>query len=227
MGLSISYPPDDYLPADDDNSDRQFVRSLSLDNLSRLESPDSPPEMFDAVSSRKPARKGSLNARRKEGPPLHVDTTKPRVSPKPDKECCNHKHSHSLPKYGADYLPPNSPVVGMVSPQHQAAAVRVQKVYKSFRTRRQLADCAVLVEQRWYVTISCASRPLSYLIQCPFVTGKMVPEICDAEFRWKLLDFALLKRSSVSFFEVDKPETALSRWSRARIRAAKVCVTLS
>lgn len=193
MGLSISYPPDDYLPADDDKSERLFVRSLSLDNLSHLESPDSPPEMFDAVSSRKPARKGSLNARRKEGPPLHVDTTEPRVSPKPDRECCNHNHSHSLPKYGADYLPPNSPVVGMVSPQHQAAAVRVQKVYKSFRTRRQLADCAVLVEQRW----------------------------------WKLLDFALLKRSSVSFFEVDKPETALSRWSRARIRAAKVGKGLS
>ncbi|XP_044983797.1 IQ domain-containing protein IQM6-like [Hordeum vulgare subsp. vulgare] len=193
MGLSISYPPDDYLPADDDNSDRPFVRSLSLDNLSSLETPDSPPEMFDAVSSKRPERKGSLNDRRKEGPPLHVDTTKPRVSPKPDRECCNHKHGHSLPKYGADYLPPNSPVVGMVSPQHQAAAVRVQKVYRSFRTRRQLADCAVLVEQRW----------------------------------WKLLDFALLKQSSVSFFEVEKPETALSRWSRARMKAAKVGKGLS
>lgn len=30
------------------------------------------------------------------------------------------------------------------------AAVKLQKTYKSFRTRRQLADCAVLVEQRWY-----------------------------------------------------------------------------
>ncbi|XP_037418833.1 IQ domain-containing protein IQM6-like [Triticum dicoccoides] len=190
MGLSISYPPDDYLPADDDNSDRPFVRSLSFDNLSSLETPDSPPEMFDAVSSRGPAREGSLNARRKEGPPLHVNTTKPRLSPKPDKEYCNHKH---LSKYGADHLPPNSPVVGMVSPQHQAAAIRVQKVYKSFRTRRQLADCAVLVEQRW----------------------------------WKLLDFALLKQSSVSFFEVEKPETALTRWSRARIKAAKVGKGLS
>ncbi|PSS21104.1 IQ domain-containing protein [Actinidia chinensis var. chinensis] len=29
------------------------------------------------------------------------------------------------------------------------AAVKLQKVYKSFRTRRQVADCAVLVEQRW------------------------------------------------------------------------------
>ncbi|KAE8692817.1 protochlorophyllide-dependent translocon component 52 [Hibiscus syriacus] len=73
------------------------------------------------------------------------------------------------------------------NPQMEAAT-RLQKVYKSFRTRRKLADCAVLVEQSW----------------------------------WKLLDFAELKRSSVSFFDIDKHETAISRWLRARTRAAKV-----
>lgn len=31
------------------------------------------------------------------------------------------------------------------------AALRLQKTYKSFRTRRRLADCAVLAEQRWLV----------------------------------------------------------------------------
>ncbi|KAG9150720.1 hypothetical protein Leryth_002889, partial [Lithospermum erythrorhizon] len=68
------------------------------------------------------------------------------------------------------------------------AALRLQKTYKSFRTRRRLADCAVLVEQRW----------------------------------WKALDFAELDRTSVSFFDIEKQETAISRWSRARTRAAKV-----
>lgn len=80
------------------------------------------------------------------------------------------------------------------SPKHEAA-IKLQKVYKSFRTRRKLADCAVLIEQSW----------------------------------WKVLDFAELKRSSISFFDIEKHETAISRWSRARTRAAKVkfdcCIT--
>ncbi|KAE8701543.1 hypothetical protein F3Y22_tig00110546pilonHSYRG00044 [Hibiscus syriacus] len=44
---------------------------------------------------------------------------------------------------------------------------------------------------------------------------------------WKLLAFAELKRSSVSFFDIGKQETAILRWSRARTRAAKVGKGLS
>ncbi|KAE8704616.1 hypothetical protein F3Y22_tig00110450pilonHSYRG01021 [Hibiscus syriacus] len=73
------------------------------------------------------------------------------------------------------------------------AALKLQKVYKSFRIRRQLADCAVVAEQRW----------------------------------WKLLDFAELKGRSICFFEIEKQETAVSLWSRARTRAAEVGKGLS
>ena len=41
-------------------------------------------------------------------------------------------------------------------------------------------------------------------------------------FRWKALDFASLKRSSVSFFNTEKSETAASKWTRAMTRLAKV-----
>ncbi|XP_030924802.1 IQ domain-containing protein IQM6-like [Quercus lobata] len=58
---------------------------------------------------------------------------------------------------------------------------------------------------------------------------KMIPNAINSVsfaskclFRVLLLEFAELKRSSVSFFDIEKPESALSRWSRATIRAARV-----
>ncbi|KAL3529768.1 hypothetical protein ACH5RR_009090 [Cinchona calisaya] len=98
----------------------------------------------------------------------------------------NKEMGNSFPKV------PHLPILDSSNPKHEAA-VKLQKVYKSFRTRRKLADCAVLIEQSW----------------------------------WKLLDFAELKHSSISFFDIDKHETAISRWSRARTRAAKVGKGLS
>ncbi|XLS79334.1 hypothetical protein HN51_063559 [Arachis hypogaea] len=76
--------------------------------------------------------------------------------------------------------------------EEELAATKLQKVYKSYHTRRYWADCAVVVEELW----------------------------------WKALDFAALKRSSVSFFDVEKQESAVSRWARARTRAAK-CIEIA
>eukprot|EP00257_Ricinus_communis_P028173 XP_025015587.1 IQ domain-containing protein IQM2 isoform X1 [Ricinus communis] len=76
--------------------------------------------------------------------------------------------------------------------KHQAT-IKLQKVYESFRTRRNQVDCSVLVEQRW----------------------------C------KLTNFTELKRSCISFFGIGKHETAISRWARARTRAAMVGKGLS
>ncbi|VFQ81352.1 unnamed protein product [Cuscuta campestris] len=51
--------------------------------------------------------------------------------------------------------------------------------------------------------------------------------IVAEELWWKALDLAALNQSSVSFFSEEKPESAVSRWARARTRAAKVGKGLS
>ncbi|XP_035541343.1 IQ domain-containing protein IQM2-like isoform X1 [Juglans regia] len=116
------------------------------------------------------------------------------------------------------------PILDPTNPKH-VAALKLQKVYKSFRTRRKLADCAVLVEQSWYASYLHAPT-LSFYTNSDVFLSCANAFICLG-YRWKLLDFAELKRSSISFFDIEKHETALSRWSRARTRAAKVGKGLS
>lgn len=57
----------------------------------------------------------------------------------------------------------HSALLDLNNPKHMAA-VKLQKVYKSFRTRRKLADCAILVEQSWYIFISMRDFAFVYTI---------------------------------------------------------------
>lgn len=57
--------------------------------------------------------------------------------------------------YPAVALPkPEIRISPRTTSEHNAAAIKVQKVYKSYRTRRNLADCAVVVEELWFVLLT-------------------------------------------------------------------------
>ncbi|KAG6780406.1 hypothetical protein POTOM_013263 [Populus tomentosa] len=72
-----------------------------------------------------------------------------------------------------------------------AAATKLQKAYKIYRTRRNLAGCAVVVEELW----------------------------------WKALDFAALRRCSISFFDSERSETAVGKGLSKSQKARKLDLT--
>lgn len=74
---------------------------------------------------------------------LPVDTSSAKDECLPTKTVEN-----ALPE--PNLLRPESPLLEPLT-HHHLAALKLQKTYKSFRTRRQLADCAILVEHRWLV----------------------------------------------------------------------------
>ncbi|CAL9182207.1 unnamed protein product [Musa hybrid cultivar] len=183
MPISFSFPE-----VDDDAKDESSKAILTVNVRSALRSlsfkgRDANPSTVKTLQLGKLVVKGSLsfNNRRQIRPYL-FETMISLVNPATEDDNSKSSDEPAVSRF----------TVLKDRPKHEAA-VKLQKVYKSFRTRRQLADCAVIVEQQW----------------------------------WKLIDFALLKLSSVSFFNIEKEESAVSRWSRARTRAAKVGKGLS
>uniref|UniRef100_A0A0E0AN48 Uncharacterized protein n=1 Tax=Oryza glumipatula TaxID=40148 RepID=A0A0E0AN48_9ORYZ len=123
MGVLFSCPVDDETAAVEDAAPvaEQAVLKASLGSGGRLRI------------------EGSLSFKTREQQSLQVETkipavTSPRAAPAP-------MPRELLRTRFADAAAAAAPE----SPKHEAAAVTLQKVYKSFRTRRRLADCAVLM----------------------------------------------------------------------------------
>ena len=171
---------------EDNNFEALIVRSISLkedEDMKRrwrsvsLNYRNSEPSILKSFGSGKMIIEGSLSFNgRGLDHPFHLETKFLFKNPSLPKESqlkldnINEKEIGD-PLLAQNTLPemaPQSPSLKSSSPKHEAA-VTLQKVYKSFRTRRQLADCAVLVQQHWYVSPSnCQTLiPLKSRIKIP------------------------------------------------------------
>ncbi|KAE8665106.1 TMV resistance protein N-like [Hibiscus syriacus] len=175
-----------------DDGVRTPVRSISFKGS------DSEPTILKSLGSGKMILEGSISFKGRD-----FERIISFKSPSSDEAVDSKSKAIDIQSPKPDSLAENpkpQPVLDPDVPQHEAA-IRLQKVYKSFRTRRKLADCAVLVEQSWRKLADCAVL---------------------VEQSWCVLYLNVLY-----YLSIDKHETAILRWSRARTRAAKVGKGLS
>ncbi|GMH12811.1 hypothetical protein Nepgr_014652 [Nepenthes gracilis] len=193
MGISFS------CPFDSKNDLENRLESIAVKSISFgddevkttqrsicSEGEDSEPMIMKPLDSGKMIVEGSISFKLREEEAI-VAVNLSSVDKEDISVICKSRVKETPISDGVSWIVTQSSMADVGNSKHEAA-LKLQKVYKSFRTRRKLADCAVLVEQSW----------------------------------WKLLDFAELKHSSISFFDIEHHETAISRWFRAKTRAAKV-----
>lgn len=153
MGLSFSCPFAKYSDLEEgldsvivksidfgDDEVKTPVRSVSFKNR------DSEPTILKSLGSGKMTVETSVSFKRNDSEkmiftktiPIDIEKNIPKSKGVGDQFL---KSECQVDKIQSALLDPSNP-------KHMAA-VKLQKVYKSFRTRRKLADCAILVEQSW------------------------------------------------------------------------------
>ncbi|KAF3973312.1 hypothetical protein CMV_003249 [Castanea mollissima] len=98
---------------------------------------------------------------------------------------------------------------------------------KSYGSRKMILEGSLSFKGRELETVFSFKTPTAEMENDVF--GRCVSSktrVYEQGDGWQIVEFlwnkAELKRSFISFFDIGKPETAVSRWSRARTRAAKV-----